>query len=416
MKKIVVLTIISLLLSIFNITNSDNINFKDNKKQKEVTEKLKSYWELKIKTDISLDSFFIKINSSRTNEEKLKIYNKLLNRINNIVNKNINDERYYNLSYYIWIKIVEQIDNLNSEVILINEKLCNDGKNNCYKLKVKCWWIDYRQVMIKAKNIQNSKWAILLHAWWPGKEYYSEYWEYAQKTIDDMNEKWYETYEFDWLENDWWYTYADGKWYDNASCWFTEITKWLINNKIQNTENICATWNSWGAMQISYGLAIHWLDKYLNMVVLSWWPPTSYLEKAIFWWENDPATWPEWLSWLQTTYNVVWFTETDQLDNQLVSALDKSSIVSKKYFRNYDYKTKVNFVESNDITNAHNQWRIYYDKIDGLKDRKNRYYLWDEITEHSIPKNKEWMKIIRKLILDECIKDRNELFNNMDNL
>jgi len=295
--------------------------------------------------------------------------------------------------------------NLISSVTLIEKKDCEVYGHPaiCYKLEVKSKGIPTREVIIRAYHKENSKGAVIFTTGGPGNSYYLSYGKEALSTIETLYQNDLEIYEICWLGDYGWGTHADGFGYAKAVGAYTDLIKWMNNNIIDNTEFLFAQGNSGGSIQIAYGLALYGLDEYFDMVILTGGPPTSDLQRGIFGNDSDPARWPEGLFGFSVTdYLMGWENNGDYCKERIAPKeihreLDNVSLVSPTQPRQYNYETKLNFINCDDPTAADHQGEIYYDKVSSEK----YWHYIGNLTVHEIPSTKEGAEKIRELILLE---------------
>jgi hypothetical protein len=181
-----------------------------------------------------------------------------------------------------------------------------------------------------------------------------------------------------------WGTGTEGVGYTLALRGYTEIVKWLIANRIENTTTIICHGGSGGSMQIAYGLTSHHLEQYIDYGILVAGPPTSDLTRAIFGEQGDIALWTNGIGGFGITdYIMGWRGNGDYCVNRVanppsfvIERLEEESLVNNNPNKNYSYgSVKLYFVNTDDVTNADQQGLIYYDKV---LTNKNWKYLSQE--------------------------------------
>jgi len=242
-----------------------------------------------------------------------------------------------------------------------------------------------RQVMVRAHSTNKTpKGALIMTAGGFGNDYLG-----AEYLIRFAIEEGLEVFEIKWLGQFGWGTNTEGKGYPKAVRAYTDIVKWLKENRISNGNNITVLGASGGSFQIAYGLTRYGLEKEIQHVILTAGPPTSSLERAIFSDTTDVARWPDEIGGLRLTdYMMGWYEKEDYCKNNhqtppdfVYKALDSSSILSKTQEILLSYPFKINFVNTDDETNADDQGRLYYDAI---KSEKEWHYLPNQ-TSHNVP-------------------------------
>ncbi len=198
-----------------------------------------------------------------------------------------------------------------------------------------------------------------------------------------------QVFEIKWEGEHGWGTNNEGIGYTLALRGYTEIVKWLRENRIENTAKIICHGGSGGSMQIAYGLTNHNLEQYIDYGILVAGPPTSDLDRAIFGQQGDSALWPNGLGGFGITdYILGWrdngnycFDRVANPPNFVLEKLEEDSIVNNNPDKDYSYGSlKLYFVNTDDITNADQQGLLYYNRI--LSD-KNWMYLPQE-TSHDV--------------------------------
>jgi len=262
--------------------------------------------------------------------------------------------------------------------------------------------IPTREVQVNAYELINSSGAVVLTTGGTGTSFYSQtYGAEAKKLIDSLYTNGFEVYEVKWNDPKGWATYCEGIGYHIAVGGYSVLVEHLFQNYFDNNALVFATGNSGGSIQIAYGLALYGLENIFDMVVLTGGPPISNLKAAIFGDRTEPESWPDGLFGFKLTdYMMGWanqqYCEQRVAPDSIKNALDTVSIFSRARYRDYDYLTVVNFVESNDPTHADHQAKIYYDTITS---EKGWYYLSD-VDIHAVPTSAEGSAKIRDLMLE----------------
>ncbi len=216
-----------------------------------------------------------------------------------------------------------------------------------------------------------------------------------------------ETYEVKWLGSEGWGTGVAGVGYPVAVRAYTSILRFLKQNEITNTQRIIAHGGSGGSFQIAYALARFNAEAEIHDAILIAGPPTSDLRQAIFGDKTLKSYWPDGIGGFRTTdYIHGWDQQGKYCQNRsqpppafVLEALDKSSILSKVIPPDLQYSTNVIFVNTNDITNADGQGRLYFEAITS---RKQWHYLSNE-TSHDVAGIPAGAMKIREL-LQELVK------------
>jgi len=188
-----------------------------------------------------------------------------------------------------------------------------------------------------------------------------------------------QVFEIKWEGQYGWGNNNEGIGYTFALRGYTEIVKWLIQNKIENTSTIICHGGSGGSMQIAYGLTNHKLEQYIDYAILVAGPPTSDLDRGIFGQQGYIALWPNGLGGFGITdYILGWRNNGNYCVNRVanppsfvIKKLEEESIVNNNPNKDYNYNSvKLYFVNTNDITNADEQGLIFYNKITSFKSWK----------------------------------------------
>ena len=298
----------------------------------------------------------------------------------------------------------------NSKVISKGEVNCPPNSRQgtkCHQLSITCEGISARDVMIRQYSKENAKASIVLGVGGYGNTFYTNFGSEASKTIKELYQNNYEVFEYAWKGQKGWGENASGFGYKKAMCGYSEMLKWINSNLADKKNNICVNGNSGGSLQIAYGIKYYGLQDNIKMAILSGGPPSSDLKAGIYD-ENSLAYWENNAGGLSVTDYLMgekWLTnkyaqnrDLSKVPSSEIIKLEKESLVGNDT-KIYSFKTKINFVESNDETNADDQGKIFYDS---LKENKNWYQLPFHVTEHRVPSTKEGAEKIRELFLNEC--------------
>ncbi len=258
-----------------------------------------------------------------------------------------------------------------------------------------------REVIVNAYEQINSAGAVVLTTGGTGTSYYSQYGIEAKNLIDSLYTNGFEVYEIKWNNSMGWTENCEGNGtYHNAVGAYSVLVNHLYQNYFDNNNLVFASGNSGGSIQIAFGLALFNLETIFDMVVLTGGPPISNLKTGIFGNGTEPEWWPNGLGGFALTDYLMGWTSQQYCVNRTASqsiqdALDTVSLVSPISYRDYDYLTFVNFVQSNDPTNANHQAEIYYDTISSNKD----WHYLPTVNIHEVPESAEGSAKIRDLIL-----------------
>jgi hypothetical protein len=196
-------------------------------------------------------------------------------------------------------------------------------------------------------------------------------------TIDFALSRGLQVLEVKWEGENGWGTNMEGRGYALSMRAFSRLVEWLKINRIENPSLIICQGGSGGAMQIAYGLANFNLEESIDYAILTAGPPTSDLRRAIYGASDDPARWPQGLLGLdKTDYILGWEGKGDYCVKRAGSAPDAvmerlkaESIVNDSSGKDYNYqKTKLYFINTDDITHSDEQSRLYYDKVTSEKE------------------------------------------------
>ncbi len=197
-----------------------------------------------------------------------------------------------------------------------------------------------------------------------------------------------ETFEIKWLGEQGWGTGVAGAGYPNAVRAYGSIVRYLKKNEMANTKNIIAHGGSGGAFQIAYGLTRFNLEKDIKHAILIAGPPTANLQQAIFGDNTLKSYWPDGIGGFRITdYIHGWENQGNYCQNRtktppafVLDILDKSSLLSTTITPDLSYETNLIFINTNDVTNADGQGRLYFEAI---KSQKEWHYLPNE-TSHDV--------------------------------
>lgn len=245
-----------------------------------------------------------------------------------------------------------------------------------------------RQVEIRSiKPTSPSKGALVLSTGGFGTNFYGIGFE-TNTTINFAVNIGLETFEIKWLGEQGWGTGVAGAGYPNAVRAYGSIVRYLKKNEMTNIKNIIAHGGSGGSFQIAYNLTRFNLEKDVKHAILSAGPPTSNLHQAIFGDRNSKSTWPDGIGGFRITdYIHGWDNQGNYCQNRtqnppafVLDILDKSSLLSATIVPDLSYETNVIFVNTNDVTNADGQGRLYFEAI---QSKKEWHYLPSE-TSHDV--------------------------------
>jgi hypothetical protein len=321
---------------------------------------------------------------------------------------NISKSNKYSLKLYRYLVLVVFFFlyfNLTAQTVsLIDSQpmTANGIETTLFTFSIDSQNIPTRLVNVNSYQQENSRGAVLLTTGGVGTTYYSQYGEEAINTIITLYNEGFEIYEFKWLGERGWATNARGFGYHIAVGAYSEMVNHLSDNYIDNPDSVFANGNSGGAIQIAYGLAIYGLESIFDMVVLTGGPPVSDLKTGIFGDGTEPEYWPDGLAGFELTdFMMAWDGNGDYCVNReapeyIQAQLDTVSLVTDIHPRIYNYSTHINFVQSNDCTNADHQAEIYFDEISSDKD----WFFLPNTTEHAVPGTVEGAQLIRELIMN----------------
>jgi len=316
------------------------------------------------------------------------------------------------LSYLVFLIIVCSCSNDDLDSLINdNEIIRKDGEvqttflnrdARIIKLSIHEGGMPSRFVEIRALTQPlSSKGALILTQGGFGSSFYGAGNE-KNTTIDFAYRNGLEVFELRWLGDFGWATNVEGVGYPIAVRAFKDIVKWLKANEIKNTSKIIAHGGSGGSFQIAYGLTRFELEKELDCAILVAGPPTSDLIAAIY---GDPQLktyWPSGIGGFGITDLIHgWRNIGDYSVNRnitppafVLETLNNSSILSTNVIPDLFYSTKVYFVNTNDVTNADGQGRLYFDAI---QSEKEWIYLPNE-TSHDVSGINAGATVIRNII------------------
>jgi hypothetical protein len=301
-------------------------------------------------------------------------------------------------------KPAEQIEPAKEVIKLVEETDINflNKPAKLFKLSIEEEDMPLRFVEIRAlKRANNAKGALILTQGGFGASFYGSGFE-KNTTINQAHNLGLEVFELRWLGEFGWATNTQGAGYPKAVRAFKEITIWLKKNQMLNPSKVITHGGSGGSFQIAYGLTTYNLEEEIDFAILVAGPPTSDLQRAIFGGQADEARWAPGIGGYGITDMIHgWRDNGDYSKNNhltpppfVLEALDKSSLLSKTEARDFSYRTKIFFVNTNDNTRADKQGRLYYDAI---LSEKEWHYLPDE-TSHDVSGIPAGAEKIRSLI------------------
>ncbi|MEM9325314.1 MAG: hypothetical protein AAGA85_06650 [Bacteroidota bacterium] len=224
------------------------------------------------------------------------------------------------------------------------------------------------------------------------------------KTLTEALALGLETYEVRWMGALGWGTGTEGLGYPGATKAFTDVVRFLTNQKMANDDILIAHGGSGGAFQIAYGLSRYGLDEVLTHGILVAGPPTTDLARAIFGGMDDPLLWdPQVAGFAVTDYIHGWRGNGDYCVNhgqrppsRVIQTLEESSILPRREQVKLDYGAILHFVNTDDETNADSQGRRYYNAI---MSSKTWHYLANEVS-HDVAGIPEGAAKIREILED----------------
>lgn len=237
------------------------------------------------------------------------------------------------------------------------------------------------------KPSKPSKGALVLSSGGFGNSFYGIGFE-TNTTLDFALNLGLETFELKWLGAQGWGTGIAGAGYPKAVRAYGAILHYLKENEMTNPQKVIAHGGSGGSFQIAYGLSRFDLEKDIQHAILVAGPPTADLQKGIFGDKNGEAYWPDGLGGFRITdYIHGWDGKGNYCQNRnqtppqfVIDALDESSLLSTRIPPKLDYSTHLIFINTNDVTNADGQGRLFFDLV---KSKKEWHYLPNE-TSHDV--------------------------------
>ena len=245
-----------------------------------------------------------------------------------------------------------------------------------------------RQVEIRMmKPATPSKGALILSTGGFGTNYYGIGFE-TNTTLDHALKIGLETFEIKWLGEQGWGTGIAGAGYPTAVRAYGAILRYLKENEVQNKAKIISHGGSGGSFQIAYGLTRFNLEKDIQHALLIAGPPTADLVQAIYGDEDLKSYWPSGIGGFRTTdYIHGWDGNGNYCQNRMqnppdfvLENLNKSSLLSTLIPPDLSYTCSILFVNTNDVTNADGQGKLYFDAI---VSEKEWHYLEAE-TSHDV--------------------------------
>jgi len=276
---------------------------------------------------------------------------------------------------------------------------------SCFTLDVACNDIPARTIYLKKGGASGPSGTVFLTTGGRSNMLYSSQSRDQKATVDFLIQNGYQVFELAWREG--WPKRAEGHGFKDAMCGYEKAVRWTVENLADNRETVCAQGNSSGGFQIAYGLAVYGMDDIFDAVIMSGGPPASRFDVSCFGTDEPGLRGAEWADGTAglglIDIAMGWARKGDYCKSRRRSAqrerqLQDTSLVSPTESRDYNYKTAVMFVNSeNDHSNAGQTARIYYDAINSEK-----YWYEIEGTEHNVDHTPEGSKLIRKLLLEKC--------------
>lgn len=299
--------------------------------------------------------------------------------------------------------IVPENENVRIEIVAETQEQFLDRESTILELIITDGDLNPRNVSIRITNNDSTPLgALILTTGSFGTSFYGIA-THTQATMEYALTNGLQTFEVAWSGQKGWGYQNEGIGYTLALRAYSEIVKWLKQNRISNPSIVISTGNSGGSMQIAYGLANYNLEQHIHHAILTGGPPTGDLDRAIFGDENDILLWPEGLGGLGITdYIMGWQGEgdycTERLENPpnfVLERLEEESLVNNNPEKDYHYEnTVVYFVNTNDVTNADQQGLLYHDTISSEKE----WIFLEDQTAHNVPSLGEGAIEIRKII------------------
>lgn len=232
-----------------------------------------------------------------------------------------------------------------------------------------------------------SKGALVLSSGGFGTNFYGIGLE-TNTTLDFALNLGLETFEIRWQGSEGWGTGIAGAGYPKAVRAYGVILRYLKDSEMAKPDNIIAHGGSGGSFQIAYGLSRFALENDIQHAILVAGPPTADLPKGIFGDKNGDAFWPDGLGGFRITdYIHGWDGNGNYCQNRnqtppqfVLDALDESSLLSTRVPPELDYSTNLIFINTNDVTNADGQGRLFFDAV---KSKKEWLFLPEE-TSHDV--------------------------------
>ena len=230
----------------------------------------------------------------------------------------------------------------------------------------------------------------------------------TNSTINFAASRGLEIFEVSWAGDFGWGTDNAGFGYSLAMKGFTDLVKWLKENRIASPELIIASGGSGGAMQIAYGLTDHGLEELIDHAILTAGPPAANLVEGIFGEPDDFAYWPDGLGGFRNTdYIMGWEGNGDYCVNRnqsppsfVLDALEEASVVNGSFDKDFDYpNTHLYFVNTDDLTNADSQARIYFEAVTSAK----QWFYFEDETSHDVGGIEAGANLVRS-ILNEILR------------
>jgi hypothetical protein len=299
----------------------------------------------------------------------------------------------------------KQKNEIEAQVITLEQTVSGTFLNrpvNIYRLKIQEPARPTRFVEVRVSSpVFPAKGALILTTGGFGNSFYGTNQE-KNFTINFSVNRGLEVYEIKWEGEFGWGTGYEGTGYPGAVKAYTDIVKWLKENKIAATGKIICHGGSGGSFQIAYGLTHFDLDQHIQFSILVGGPPTSDLNLAIYGNSGQFGVWPDGLGGFAITDYILGYRNNGNYavnrniapPQDVIKALSRSSLVSTTEPRKFQYSSKVFFVNTKDVTKADEQGRLYFDAITS---EKEWFYLPAE-TSHDVGGIPAGAEMIRNII------------------
>lgn len=286
------------------------------------------------------------------------------------------------------------------------------GKNRrCHRLRVTCGGLEPRSAEVLEYEVEASKGTIVVATGVYGNRPYDQFPE-RQRTLDELREAGFEVFVLRWSDGKLgWGSTAEGAGYEAPMCGYSAVVRWLVAERADRPQVLCAQGNSGAALQIAYGLSVYGLGDLLDVGVLSGGPPLVRIDdfcfrptrqqKAKLWRANGRRITDYLMGWdgngdhCKNAQGDASAVEALQATGLLPAELETESPPNRRRQLNFP-TTQLIFVQSEGDKSA-SQGRLYYDAVTSQKS-------WHALPGrvHGVDREAPSAAEVRRLLIKAC--------------